>query len=98
MKEIAILVRVGISFISVQQVCANAEAEIHDFGFERVCRESKEQWDELLGRVQVDPTDVQVEMVQLFYSSVGHQCCFDSFFGLLIMWPCAAVQVPHRPR
>lgn len=60
-----------MSFISSQQACANAEEEIPDFDFERVTSESRAQWNELLGRVQVDPTDVPLETQQLFYSSVN---------------------------
>lgn len=66
-----ILARVGVSLISSAQACANAEAEIPDFDFERVRAEARRQWNELLGRVQVDVTGVDKETVQLFYSSVS---------------------------
>ena len=69
--ETSILVRVGVSLISTQQACTNAQAEIPDFDFERVHRESRAQWNQLLGRVQVDPTGVPTETLQLFYSSVS---------------------------
>lgn len=65
-----ILARVGVSLISSEQACANAEEEIPDFDFERVHRESRAQWNDVLGRVQVDMTGVSKETVQLFYSSV----------------------------
>lgn len=65
----SILARVGVSFISSEQACANAEEEIPDFDFERVRSASRSQWNELLGRVQVDTTNVDPEIVDLFYSS-----------------------------
>ncbi|KAL1948229.1 hypothetical protein VTO73DRAFT_12304 [Trametes versicolor] len=65
----SILARVGVSFISSEQACANAEDEIPDFDFERVRSASRAQWNELLGRVQVDTTNVDPEIVDLFYSS-----------------------------
>ncbi|KAJ4489178.1 glycoside hydrolase family 92 protein [Lentinula lateritia] len=66
----SILVRVGVSFISSAQACSNAEEEISDWDFERVHSDALAQWNELLGRVQVDPTGVEEEKIQLFYSSL----------------------------
>ncbi|KAG6841013.1 hypothetical protein C0991_002643 [Blastosporella zonata] len=65
-----ILVRVGVSFISSAQACANAEEEVPDFDFESVEKAARAEWNELLGRIQVDPTGVDTETVQLFYSSL----------------------------
>ncbi|KAH9934467.1 glycoside hydrolase family 92 protein [Epithele typhae] len=64
-----ILVRVGVSFISSDQACANAEQEIPDFDFEGVRASSRAQWSELLGRFQVNTKGVDPEIVDLFYSS-----------------------------
>lgn len=61
----------GVSFISSKQACANAEEEIPDFNFDRVHKENRAQWNDLLGRIQVDTTGVPKETVQLFYSSVS---------------------------
>ncbi|KAJ3784535.1 glycoside hydrolase family 92 protein [Lentinula aff. detonsa] len=66
----SVLVRVGVSFISSAQACSNAEAEISDWDFERVRSDALAQWNELLGRIQVDPTGVEEETIQLFYSSL----------------------------
>lgn len=67
----SILVRAGISFISSAQACANAEEEIPDFDFDGVHTANRAQWNELLGRIQVDTAGVALETVQLFYSSVS---------------------------
>ncbi|KAI0708309.1 glycoside hydrolase family 92 protein [Earliella scabrosa] len=66
----SVLARVGVSFISIEQACANAEEEIPDFDFERVRAASRAQWSELLGRIQVDTRGVDPEIVDLLYSSV----------------------------
>ncbi|KAF8624708.1 hypothetical protein AX17_007039 [Amanita inopinata Kibby_2008] len=68
--ETKILARVGVSLMSSDQACANAEAEIPDFDFNRVQSENRAQWNDLLGRFQVDMTDVPRDTVELFYSSV----------------------------
>ncbi|KAL0565603.1 hypothetical protein V5O48_016419, partial [Marasmius crinis-equi] len=66
-----ILARVGVSFISSDQTCANAEEEIPDFDFDRVHTENRAAWNDILGRVQVDPEGVDEDAVKLFYSSGG---------------------------
>ncbi|KAH0583232.1 hypothetical protein H2248_011113 [Termitomyces sp. 'cryptogamus'] len=66
----SILVRVGVSFISSAQACANAEEEIPDFDFTRVQTVARAQWNDVLGRVQVDTTGVDLDTVKLFYSSL----------------------------
>ncbi|PIL28602.1 hypothetical protein GSI_08644 [Ganoderma sinense ZZ0214-1] len=66
----SILARVGVSLISADQACANAEKEIPDFDFEKTRAASRAQWSELLGRIQVNPQDVDPEFVDLFYSSL----------------------------
>lgn len=66
-----ILARVGVSLISSSQACANAEEEIPDFDFNRVHKEARAIWNDLLGRVQVDMTGVSKETTELFYSSVS---------------------------
>ncbi|KZP14452.1 glycoside hydrolase family 92 protein [Athelia psychrophila] len=65
-----ILARVGVSFISSAQACANAESEIPDFDFEGTRQAASDEWSELLGRVKVDQQGVEDEIVELFYSSL----------------------------
>ena len=70
-KPTVILARAGISFISSEQACANAEEEIPDFDFESVTSTSRAAWNDVLGRIQVDTTNVSTETIQLFYSGVS---------------------------
>ncbi|KAG6836178.1 hypothetical protein H0H93_010583, partial [Arthromyces matolae] len=66
----SILVRVGVSFISSAQACANAEEEIPDFDFDGVHTTARAQWNDILRRVQVDTSGVDLETVKLLYSSL----------------------------
>jgi putative alpha-1,2-mannosidase len=70
-KKTTILARVGVSFISAEQACSNAESEIPNFDFEGTQITARAQWNELLSRVQVGTKGVDKEIVELFYSSVG---------------------------
>lgn len=66
----SILARVGVSFISVDQACSNAESEIPDWNFDQIRKTSWDAWNELLGRIKVDTTKVDDETAILLYSSV----------------------------
>ncbi|CAL1712506.1 unnamed protein product [Somion occarium] len=66
----SILARVGVSFISADQACSNAEQEISTFDFNHVRSAARAEWNDLLGRIQVKTDDVDPEIVSLFYSSV----------------------------
>ena len=72
-----ILVRTGVSFISSDQACANAESEIPDFDFDAVSAASRAEWNKLLGTVKVELASShelqaeQEDMRVLLYSSVS---------------------------
>jgi hypothetical protein len=66
-----ILVRMGMSFISADQACSNAEAEIPDFDFDVVFQSSVSQFEGILNRIRVDSTNVTDDVLSLFYSSVS---------------------------
>ena len=70
------MARVGVSFISTDQACANAESEIPDFNFDGVRAANEAQWEELLGRFSVDTKGVSEETVELLYSSVRALCLY----------------------
>ena len=85
-SETVILARIGISFISTDQACANAESEIPDFDFDSTVTASQSLWSDLLERVNVDTEGVDDEVVQLLYSSASFicflLCCTYPFFSL----------------
>ncbi|KAK3303262.1 alpha-1,2-mannosidase-like protein [Chaetomium strumarium] len=68
--ENSILARVGVSFISVDQACENAEREIGDWHFERVESDARKAWREKLGVVQVDARGVSEELQTTFWSGL----------------------------
>ncbi|KAI0767769.1 glycoside hydrolase family 92 protein [Fomes fomentarius] len=65
-----IMVRVGMSFISTAQACQNSEAEIPSFDFEGVRKAARNEWNELLGRIQVGTKGADDDTIELFYSSL----------------------------
>jgi putative alpha-1,2-mannosidase len=65
-----ILVRMGMSFISSDQACSNAEEEIPTFNFDVVLQSSISQFETLLNRIRVNSANVSEDTLVLFYSSV----------------------------
>ncbi|KAK3316399.1 glycosyl hydrolase family 92-domain-containing protein [Apodospora peruviana] len=64
------LARVGVSFMSVDKACENAENEIPDFEFERVEEDARQAWAEKLSVIQVDPAGVSEELQTTFWSGL----------------------------
>lgn len=73
----SILARVGVSFISVDQACSNAESDIPNWDFDEIRKTSWTAWNELLGRIKIDTTNVDDETAILFYSSVCISCLLN---------------------
>ncbi|KAK0707449.1 glycoside hydrolase family 92 protein [Lasiosphaeris hirsuta] len=65
-----ITARVGVSFISVDRACENAEAEIPDFDFGRVEDDARRAWSGKLSAVEVDSTGVSEELQTVFWSGL----------------------------
>ncbi|KAI0142900.1 glycoside hydrolase family 92 protein [Xylariaceae sp. FL1272] len=65
-----VLVRVGLSFISASQACANAEQEIGDFSFSRVEAAAQVAWREKLSVIQIDDTGLSPDMLTTFWSGL----------------------------
>ncbi|KAL4809568.1 glycosyl hydrolase family 92-domain-containing protein [Aspergillus unguis] len=62
--------RVGLSFISVDQACTNAEDEIPDFDFDAVRSAAVDQWTEKLAPVRVSRARVNSSVLTNFYSGI----------------------------
>lgn len=67
----SVLARFGVSFISTDQACSNAEEEIPDWDWDGVQTASREKWEDVLERVIVDTEKENATVVELLYSSVG---------------------------
>lgn len=65
-----ILVRVGISFISVVQACGNAEREIPKFDFNQTLSVAEDAWDAKLSVIKIDAAGVSEELQTTFWSGV----------------------------
>jgi putative alpha-1,2-mannosidase len=65
-----IVVRVGLSFFSTDQACANAEREISGFDFESTRAEAEDAWRNKLEYVSVENTNVNASMQRLFWSGI----------------------------
>lgn len=63
-----IMARVGLSFLSIDQACKNAESEIPDFNFEAAVQASERAWAEKLSAIEVDPYGVGDDLLKTFWS------------------------------
>ncbi|KAM0261501.1 hypothetical protein ACHAQJ_002183 [Trichoderma viride] len=65
-----ILARVGLSFISTNQACSNAQSEIPSFDFQGTLDTAEDAWRKKLGVVEVDNTGVNTSILTTFYSGL----------------------------
>lgn len=65
-----ILARVGVSFISNAQACANAESEIPDYDFDGVRSAAEDAWRQKLNVVSIDATGVSTDLQTVFWSGL----------------------------
>ena len=65
-----VMMKVGISYTSVENAKANIEAELSHWDFDKVVKESREEWNNALGRINVSGG---TEMAQKrFYTDLWH--------------------------
>ena len=65
-----ILVRVGLSFLSADKACRNAEAEMADWNFESIRAAAEQAWRAKLAVVRVDATGVSDSLERVFWSGL----------------------------
>ena len=65
-----VLARFGVSFISTDQACSNAESEIPDWDWDAVQSASQSSWESVLSRIEIDISKENATVVELLYSSV----------------------------
>ncbi|KAI9701417.1 MAG: hypothetical protein M1820_006508 [Bogoriella megaspora] len=66
----SILARVGVSFISSEQACSNAETEIPSFDFNATQSTAVAQWRDKLSTISVSSTGVNSSYLTNFYSGI----------------------------
>jgi putative alpha-1,2-mannosidase len=65
-----VIARVGVSLISVEQACSNAEKEIPDFDFDAVYTAAQQAWTDTLGVVEIKPGGVSEDLQKVFWSGL----------------------------
>ncbi|ESK92075.1 glycoside hydrolase family 92 protein [Moniliophthora roreri MCA 2997] len=65
-----ITLRVGVSFLSTEQACANAESEVGSSSFEDIVAKSKVLWNERLSKIEIDIANTAENVTEMFYSSL----------------------------
>ena len=63
-------IRVGISFRSEDQACANAESEIGSSSFEDIVGQAKTLWQEKLSKIEIDVGNTPPNITEMLYSSL----------------------------
>ncbi|KAF9632850.1 putative Alpha-12-mannosidase [Lasiodiplodia theobromae] len=66
----AVVARVGVSLISEQQACSNAESEIPDYDFEGTRSAAVDEWRQKLSPVRVSTENVDRDFLVNFYSGI----------------------------
>ena len=74
-----LLVRVGISAVSVDNAKANLKAEIKDWNFDRVAQEADAAWNDELGKIKVETPNLDDKTI--FYTSLYHTVIAPSVFS-----------------
>jgi predicted alpha-1,2-mannosidase len=65
-----VLMKIGISFVSVEQAKRNADLEIHSFDFAATEAGAVAAWEKVLGRVELK--GAKAEEAQMFYTALYH--------------------------
>ncbi|KAJ6521933.1 glycoside hydrolase family 92 protein [Mycena vulgaris] len=63
-------IRVGVSFVSTDQACANAESEVGSASFEEIHAQAKALWNEKLSKIEIDVPNTPPNVTELLYSSL----------------------------
>lgn len=74
-----LLVRVGISAVSVDNAKANLRAEIKDWNFDRVVQEADAAWNDELGKIKVETPNLDDKTI--FYTGLYHTMIAPSVFS-----------------
>ncbi len=65
-----LLMKAGLSYTSVENASENIKTELPHWDFNRVVKESEEEWDSLLGRIQVEGGSLKQQ--KRFYTDLWH--------------------------
>ena len=74
-----ILVKVGISAVSVANAIQNLDDEIADWDFDRVAANAKDAWEKQLGKIQIKTDNDSIK--NIFYTGLYHTMVAPSVFS-----------------
>jgi putative alpha-1,2-mannosidase len=78
-KDSVLLVKVGISAVSVEGALKNLGAEIKDWNFDGVRKAASQVWEKELGRVRV--ASVRPELLRTYYTSLYHSMLAPTLYA-----------------
>ena len=82
-------IRVGVSFRSVEQACANAEEEVGSASFEEIRDRARLLWLDKLRRIEIDLANTSKNVTQMLYSSMYRSFLTPVSF---VLYPCVALK------
>ncbi len=74
-----LLIKVGISAVSIENAKANLRAEIPGWNFDEVAAAADRSWNEELGKIKVQTSDIDAKTI--FYTSLFHTMTAPSVFS-----------------
>ena len=78
-KQQPILVKVGISAVSVDHAIQNLDEEIAEWDFDRVAADAKDAWEKQLGKIQIKTDNDSIK--NIFYTGLYHTMVAPSVFS-----------------
>ena len=78
-KQQPILVKVGISAVSVDNAIQNLDEEIAEWDFDRVAANAKDAWEKQLGKIQIKTDNDSIK--NIFYTGLYHTMVAPSVFS-----------------
>lgn len=83
--------RVGMSFISAEQACQSAEAEIPDWDFARVRSAAEDEWKQKLSGVSIQPGGASTDLQKTFFTGIYRTMMSpQNYTGENPLWQSAA--------
>lgn len=73
-----ILVKVGISAVSVESARKNLEAEIPHWNFEQTKKQAEEAWNHELSKIEIEADE---DTKHIFYTALYHSCIAPNIFS-----------------
>lgn len=86
--------------MSTEQACSNAETEVGSSSFEDIVGKSKALWNEKLSKIEIDVTNTNANITEMFYSSLYRSSLtpVSTIVILLLMRPHMFYDTEQRDR